>query len=447
MAFIRKIKSRGRVYLAEVENQRVDGKVKQKFIRYVGVEPSQNRKLFPSSNDEMNISGVKVFGSIICLDSIARRLGFYEIFGDQAPAILSLIYCHCHDYRSVVEAEKWIKRTDLCKVFGVTEINEKQLRNGLSALENSDAFTIQKSIFEKMSDICDEKKSSPVIYDVTNTYLEGEHAGLARKGKDKEGVRGRRLIQIGLGVTKKHGIPIFHQVHRGNIHDAKIFKEAILLMRQYGIQGGTIVHDRGITSKSSVLDLNSHHWKIVAGMAMHRHLKNLISKMDFSKIENYRNRIEQGESVFYVHTVPHLLGEVKGRLVILFNPLKMQAQKEDRKAKIADAKEILETKKEIDPDLKKYLTKRYSVNAHALKREERFDGISLLFVTGKFSRDEIVRLYFEKDLIEKSFQLFKGALALRPIRHWLDGKIRAHVMICYLSYCLLTTFRAGFHQV
>ncbi len=38
MSFIRKIKRAGRVYLAEVENQWVNGKCVQRHIRYVGRE-------------------------------------------------------------------------------------------------------------------------------------------------------------------------------------------------------------------------------------------------------------------------------------------------------------------------------------------------------------------------------------------------------------------------
>ena len=36
MSFIRKIKKNGKIYLAEVENKRINGKTVQKHIRYVG---------------------------------------------------------------------------------------------------------------------------------------------------------------------------------------------------------------------------------------------------------------------------------------------------------------------------------------------------------------------------------------------------------------------------
>ena len=38
MAFIRKIKKKSGTYLAEIENYREDGKVKQRVIKYLGVD-------------------------------------------------------------------------------------------------------------------------------------------------------------------------------------------------------------------------------------------------------------------------------------------------------------------------------------------------------------------------------------------------------------------------
>ena len=46
---------------------------------------------------------------------------------------------------------------------------------------------------------------------------------------------------------------------------------------------------------------------------------------------------------------------------------------------------------------------------------------------------------YNKDLIERSFKTLKSVLAVHPIRHWLDGKVKGHLFICYLSLVLLTT--------
>ena len=45
MTFIRKIKQRGKIYYAEVENQWIDGKCVQKHIRSLGTDPENPRNI------------------------------------------------------------------------------------------------------------------------------------------------------------------------------------------------------------------------------------------------------------------------------------------------------------------------------------------------------------------------------------------------------------------
>ncbi len=412
----------------------------QHFIRYVGVQSDINKNLFPKNISELKIDSSRVTGSVIALDFIAKQMGLYDLLGEEAPIIMALVFCHCHDYRSVVKVQRWFKKTDLEKVLGIGEINENRLRKAILALENIDQLSLQKSIFENLMKLSNEKPST-VVYDVTNTYFSGKCAVIGKMGHDKEGVRGRKLIQIGLIVTQKHGFPIFHQIHPGNINDSKIFSEAIIHLKQFGINDGVIVFDRGITSKDNIFQLSKENWKIIGGISSHRGIKNIFSKMDFSNLESYRNRVVQGESIFYVLTIKYKFGKTLGKLAILYNPSKKQAQKENRIQKIVEAQQDFLNKKVINSSIKKFLTKTGKVNSHAIKREEKLDGFSFIFTNGKFSRQEIVKLYFEKDIIEKSFQSLKGVLSLHPIRMWLEESINAHVTICYLGYSLLTTFR------
>ncbi len=72
MSFIRRIK-RGKVtYLAEVENKRVDGKVIQKHIRYIGKEENGETVISMSSSD-LEIEKVKVYGPLLVLDKILGK--------------------------------------------------------------------------------------------------------------------------------------------------------------------------------------------------------------------------------------------------------------------------------------------------------------------------------------------------------------------------------------
>nr|QNO57706.1 hypothetical protein NMCMJOEM_00044 [Methanosarcinales archaeon ANME-1 ERB7] len=55
------------------------------------------------------------------------------------------------------------------------------------------------------------------------------------------------------------------------------------------------------------------------------------------------------------------------------------------------------------------------------------------------STKEIISAYYDKDGIEKAFCCIKQPIGLRPIRHWLDGRVKAHIFMCYLSYLLMKT--------
>ncbi len=442
MSFIRKKRRNGRVYLYEVENHRVDGKVKQKFIRYIGVDPDSDREAFPTCNNELSIDGVKLHGSVLVLNSIAKQLNLHELLGNHFAPILALVYCHCHDYKSVRNMEKWFDQVNFYKILGVSKITENDLHNALKAIEQMSTRTIEKSVFETLKAKFNDSGEG-VVYDVTNTYLSGNRSTLAQKGKDKEGVRGRNLIQVGLAMTADKRLPIFHQTHPGNTSDFKMFQEGIEDLNRFGINKGTIVYDRGMHAKESILRLTNNRWKLIGGVPLHRGIKDFISDLDFEKFKNVRYRLKQGDSTMYVRIFPYKMGDIKGKLLVILNPKKRMKLSEQRLDKILTAKK---NDDDISKDMAIFFKKNGDINHHAIKRQERYDGVSTLFTTGKITIKNAVSTYFEKDLIEKSFRSLKSVLSLRPIRHWLDGKIEGHIFICYLSLVLLTTLRCLMHE-
>jgi hypothetical protein len=74
MSYIKKIKKDGKVYLAEVKSQWINGKSVQKHIRYIGKEVDGETKLAASISD-IEIEDVKVFGPFIVLHHISKKIG------------------------------------------------------------------------------------------------------------------------------------------------------------------------------------------------------------------------------------------------------------------------------------------------------------------------------------------------------------------------------------
>lgn len=437
MSFIRKIKRNGRIYLAEVENRWISGRCVQHHIRYIGKE-ADGKTILASSISNIEVEEVKLHGPLLVLDHIAKEIRLPEFLGAYSNEILSMVYAHCLDYKSINQMERWFERTDLAMLLPFERLTAQKLLEALDSLESIDSQRVQRCIFKRVVETY-RLPVSGVVYDVTNTYLYGKRCPLGKEGHDKEGVVGRPLIQIGLAVTKGSGIPICHKVMDGNIHDARMFSDFITELRHVPIKRGMVVYDRGIASAQNIKDTKMLNWDTLCGLPIKSGLANqirpLIRREEFIHINN---RVKLGKTVFYVITVPFAVGNIDGTLAVCFNEQQRRLLRESRYDEIEFAKQLLGKGKAIKPGMGKLFSKAGVLNKQALRDAEEFDGYSCIFSTAQIPKTEIVRLYFDKDVVEKAFRNIKGITRLQPIRHWLYNRVIAHVYICYLSYLLLS---------
>ena len=441
MSFIRKRKRNGKVYLEEVESVRIDGKVVQKHIRYIGRE-ADNKTVLSASISDITIESVKVHGPLLVLNQISKEINLSKLLGVHGDEILSLVYAHCMDYKSVSQMSQWFEKTDLNMILDIDNLTEDRLLKALDSIELCDIEALQKNIFENVK-LKYNLDTHGVIYDVTNTYLCGKKCDFGKLGKDKEGVKGRPLIQIGLGVTQKDGIPILHKTFNGNISDSRTLHDLITSFSHYKISEGMIIYDRGITSSSNIKAINKLKWDTICGVALNNKLKiitrNIISQ---GKLTEIKKRVKINKTVFYAFPQEYFFGDVKGKLVICYNEQKEKDLRESRYDEILNAQICLKNGQKIKEGLSKYFYTNNSLNHTAISKAEEFDGFSFVFSTKKLSASEILKLYFQdKDIVEKAFQSIKGVVRLRPIRHWLYNRVTAHIFICYLSYLLLSILR------
>lgn len=440
MPFIRKIKRNGKTYLAEVENKWINGKCVQKYIRYIGTEVDGETKLAASISD-IEVEEVKVFGPLIILHHIAEEIGLPDLLGKYAPEILSLVYAHCLNYQSVNRMKAWFKRTDLAMLLDVENLTEKTLLNALDSLDKIDVEQLQLEIFQALDKKFHVARKG-LVYDVTNTYLYGKNCPIGKMGHDKEKVKGRPLIQIALAVTEDRGLPLFHKVFDGNINDARTLQDIAGTLKKYKIKSGLIVYDRGIVSAENIEIFRNFGWDTLCGVPIRGNLKKKIRPfIKQKKSKNIHNRVRCNKTIFYVTTIPYKIGKVKGTLALCYNKKKEIDIHESRYDEIQNAEILLAKGKSIKNGLESFFDKKGCIIESKVEEIEEFDGYSCIFSTRSLSKEEIIRLYFDKDIVEKAFHCLKGIILLRPIRHWLYNRVTAHTMICYLSYALLSVLK------
>jgi hypothetical protein len=94
------------------------------------------------------------------------------------------------------------------------------------------------------------------------------------------------------------------------------------------------------------------------------------------------------------------------------------------------------------PGLRRYLRRTnrglLRVDAAAIKRESHLDGKWLLRTSDvTLTPDDLAAAYKQLLQVERGWRDMKGALGLRPVFHYREDRIRAHVQLCWLALLLL----------
>jgi transposase len=402
MAFIRKIKKGDSIYLAKVESYREDGKVKQRVLEYVGKQEN-GFAVQKIDINKIEVTNVQQYADVSVLYQLAVELKLNYLLGKHHRPIIALLIAHLICKGSILRVSKWIENSTIREVIGLNELTTEVLYNALDHLDECNFDVIEQSIFEYWLKI-DPNDNKSFVLDVTDTYYNGRHdESMTRKGKDG---KVSKLIQIGLGVSFENGFPIFHKSYNGNISNIKILEDLIRVMAERGID--TIVMDRGFYSQSNVEDLNKLKMKMIVGVKQSIGIKKtILDKIERDKIYAAKNQVILKDTYVYVQEVGFLFG----KMIIIYNP-KYEALKRDRM--LAD---------------------------EATDNDVKYVGYSLIFHNTKLKPDLVVKKYFDKDIVERSFRTMKGEVQLHPIRLWLPKRVNAHIKICYLSMCLLSIIK------
>lgn len=87
-------------------------------------------------------------------------------------------------------------------------------------------------------------------------------------------------------------------------------------------------------------------------------------------------------------------------------------------------------------------TFRFELLPDKLKDAQERDGHYLLRGFGAGDQaGPLWEMYMQLSEIEAAFKTLKSDLHLRPIRHHLEPRIEAHILVCFLAYCLSVTLR------
>ncbi len=299
-----------------------------------------------------------------------------------------------------------------------------------------------------------------VLYDVSSSYLEGRCCPLAKRGYDRDRKKGMRQIVYGL-LCAPDGCPVAIEVFAGNTADPTTLGPQIDKLKQrFGLAHVVLVGDRGLITEARIsADIKS------AGL-------DWITALRGPAIKELLNSGTIQLTLFDTRdmasiTAPDYPGE---RLVVCRNAdLAAERARKREELLTATEKDLAAIKARVERKRKPLrgtaeiaLAVGAVFNTHKMRKhfdltitddafsfarksaeiaaEAATDGLyvvrtSLAEVT--LGDADTVRSYKSLSRVERAFRCIKTVdLHVRPVYHWLEDRVRAHVFLCMLAYYL-----------
>lgn len=303
------------------------------------------------------------------------------------------------------------------------------------------------------------KDGTLILYDVSSSYYTGRCSTLVDFGYNRDGKKGFPQIIYGL-LCDAEGCPVAIEVFAGNTSDPKTFSKQVVKVRhRFGIQRVVFVGDRGMITSSRI----DKELRGVQGL-------DWITALRADSIKKLASQGAIQPSLFDEQDLAEITSPdyPQERLVVCRNPFlaEERRRKRDELLQATEKKldEILAAtqrpnkpvrgKDKIGLKIGKILN-RYKVAKHFIldihddrfsyqrdetniAEERSLDGFYVIrtsVVTQAYSSQDVVRAYKDLSKVERAFRSMKTVdLKVRPIFHWLDDRIRAHIFLCMLAY-------------
>jgi transposase len=390
--------------------------------------------------ENTEVENVKLYGPVHALHKVTQDTGLGFIIGEYAPEVLSLVYSHIlrpESLNNIGRALKWISTDEIGLELPVSR---KRLESAMDDLAKRTHY-IERELYPKISDVCD---LGSLFYDISGIYFYGKNVKVAKRGHGSN----RPQIGIGLAVEAQYGIPLFHHVFDGNVFDAKTFPVILGRFTECAREKCILVFDRGVATKKNVRGALSSGFSVIACIPLKgKGLKEIASKE--MRAVTPKDACKLSSVFIHAREITGQWADIPVRMIICLNrPLREQIQ-QNRYYELEEALEKLGRNARIKDGLKKYIKKVdgiSEVDYDAVEESEKFDGVYIIITNTDVPKETVVKKYFDKDIIEKSFQSLKSTLSIQPVRHWLWRRVRAHIFICYLAYLHLSWMKMLFEK-
>ena len=453
---------------------RQDGKVKNETVANLSHLPTELIEViraslagqeFVPAGTAATVTGSRPHGHVAAIHAQARALGFPGLLGPPGrhrDMVLALIIARVARPASKLATTRWWADTTLAHDLGVADASTDEVYAAMDWLAGRQDAIEAKLVRAHLTGPGNPDRLA--LFDLSSSWVTGSHCPLAARGYSRDGKKGLPQIEYGL-LTDPEGRPVAVRVFPGNTADPTAFTTIATDVRTtFGLHDMVMVGDRGMITSARIehlRELGGFGWvtalrapAIAALAADDGPLQiSLFDEMDLAEI-----------------THPDYPGE---RLIACRNPA-LATERARKRLALLDATDSELAKItaavtagrlagagaigiRVGKTIGRYkMAKHYTLtitgdaftytrNQSAIDAEAHLDGVYIIRTTvpaTQMSPDKVVATYKSLARVERDFRSMKSIdLDLRPIHHYTETRVRAHVLICALAAYLVWHLR------
>jgi len=452
------------------ETYRQDGKVKKRTLLNLSDWPRERvdglRALLkggvvmPSGTQPLQVIRTLPHGHVAAVLGVISKIGLDRLLGPQGnrprDLVLAMIVSRIIAPFSKLATTKGLNpmtaTTSLGQVLGLGEVAYDELYQAL------DWLLARQPAIEAALARRHLKGGTLVLYDVSSSYVEGRCCPLAKRGYNRDGKKGKLQIVYGL-LCAADGCPVAVEVFDGDTADPKTLAVQIDKLKvRFALAHVVLVGDRGMITQARIrqdLVPANLDW-ITALRAPDIKALGEAGKLQLTLFD---------ERNMAVITSPDFPGE---RLIVCRNPELAAARTRKRNALLdATQRDLAAIQQRVERKRaplhgadkigiavgavigRHKMAKHFQIeiaddrfafcrNQAEIAAETARDGIYVIRtnVPAEVMTDpQVVASYKSLSQVERAFRSIKTVdLEIRPIYHWLEDRVRAHVLLCMLAY-------------
>jgi transposase len=418
--------------------------------------------VIPAGQDAFTVTRSLPHGHVAAALGTARRIGLDRLLGPDGERcrdlVLALLIGRILDPVSKLAAARTLSpdtaSSSLGEALGLGPVADDELYGALDwLLERQPA--IETALAKRHL-----QNGTLVLYDVSSSYLEGRCCPLAQRGDNRDGKKGMRQIVYRL-LCPPDGCPVAIEVFDGNTADPMTLAPQIdKLKHRFGLAHVVLVGDRGMITEARIsADIKSGglDWiTALRGPAIKELLNSGLIQMslfDQRDMASITAPDYPGERLVVCRNADLAAERARKREELLTatetDLAVIKARVERRRKPLRGTAEIALAVGEVfnTHKMRKHFDLtitddafRFARKSAEIAAEAATDGLyvvrtSLAEVT--LGDVDTVRSYKSLSLVERAFRCIKTVdLNVRPVYHWLEGRVRAHVFLCMLAYYL-----------